>query len=254
MDLEFYVRFSVPDTHEVFNDEQSTKISNEEIRQTLKMFDSKQTSAASDLRIKYNEKIKAIEGKRVLFVGDSITFDRLGYRGIVTKAANLESKNAARSGATSTDMYRFIYENIDSFNPEIVSVMIGTNDAFAHCGIEKNRLVSLGEYRRNIKGIIDNCVKSRAKTVVVTIPTIDETVFNQTRDAKFKENDNKNIATYNEVVREEAAVSGAQLVDLEAALKKNSNEGVFQPDGVHLSFKGQNILADLWLEKVLGKE
>lgn len=258
MDLEFLVRFSLSLMSDTFNDKQSSasnmKISDEEIRRMVEAFDLMQTSVANDFRKKYSAKIKEIEGKRVLFVGDSLTFDRIGYRGIVSKAGRLKAKNAAQSGATSTEMYRFIYENIYTHKPEIISVMIGTNDAFGHCGLEKNRLVSLSEYRRNIKGIIENCVKSGAKTLVFTIPPMDENAFRQTKDALFKENDNKNIAKYNKVVREEVALSGAQLIDLETALKSYSNEGIYHSDGVHLSFLGQKILADLWLENVLGKE
>lgn len=157
------------------------------------------------------------------------------------------------SGATSVDMYRYLYSNLIDFKPEIVSVMIGTNDAFGHCGKEMEPLVSIEEYRRNIYGILKNCAASGARVVVMTIPQMDRELFAQTPDYMIKDNCDENIARYNRIVREEAKQAGAELIDLENVLAGMSKEGMYEPDGVHLSIKGQSILADLWIDKILGK-
>ena len=42
------------------------------------------------------------------------------------------------------------------------------------------------------------------------------------------------------------------FIDLEAQLSKLSKDGLFEPDGVHLSPRGHDVLADLWLGEVIG--
>lgn len=256
MDPRFFVRFSLQRMGGIlddddFNSKDLIKISDEQIEELTKKFHTRQQEVAEELVCKYKEDIKKLERKKVLFVGDSLTTDRMGYRGIVTKAAKLNSVNMSFSGSTSTDMYRFIYEKIVINKPELIFVMIGTNDAFAHSGREKNRLVSLEEYRRNIFGILKNCVDSGARTVISTIPQFDRDAFLKTPDVAFKDNDDETIAKYNQVVREAAANTGAELIDLEAVLKTMPKTGLYEPDGVHMSINGHKILADLWLNKAL---
>ena len=76
----------------------------EEIDSFIKECEDWQKSRAEVLAGKYD--LKALHGKRILYVGDSITADRLGYRGITTYAAKLNAYNAAISAAQSTDMLR----------------------------------------------------------------------------------------------------------------------------------------------------
>ncbi len=258
MDPRFFVRFSLQRMggtldDDDFNSKDMIKISDEEIEKLTKEFHTKQQEIAQELACKYKEGIKKLEGKKVLFVGDSQTADRMGYRGIVTKAAKLNSVNMSFSGSTSTDMYRFIYEKITVNKPELIFVMIGSNDAFAHSGKEKNRLVSSEEYRRNIFGILKNCVDSGTRTLVSTIPQFDRDSFLKTPDAAFKDNDDEAIAKYNQIVREAAASTGAELIDLEAVLKTMPKTGLYEPDGVHMSINGHKILADLWLDKAISE-
>ena len=115
------------------------------------------------------------------------------------------------------------------------------------------RLVSTEEYRRNLRGILNNLVASGARVVVMTIPQMNRELFAKTPDCMLKDNNDENIAGYNSIVREEASKAGAGLVDLENVLAGMSKEGMYEPDGVHMSIKGQGILADLWLDKILEK-
>ena len=137
------------------------------------------------------------------------------------------------------------------FQPEIISVMIGTNDSSGDCGKSMERLVSESEYRRNIRGILANSKQSGARVLVSTIPQMDEEAFLRTGNVKMMKNDDKNIARYNKIVREEAKEAGVELIDLESVLKQMPKTGLYEPDGVHLSADGQGILADLWLEKAI---
>lgn len=258
MDYKFFVRFSLQRMggcllDDQFNLHDMIGVTDDDIGLFVQECHNKQSEIAQELAQKYSDKISAIYGKKTLFVGDSLTTDRLGYRGIVTKAAQLDACNMSYSGATSVDMYRYLYSNLVEFKPEIVSVMIGTNDAFGHCGKEMERLVSTEEYRRNLRGILNNCVASGARVVVMTIPQMNRELFVKTPDCMLKDNNDENIARYNSIVREEASKAGAGLVDLEKVLAGMSKEGMYEPDGVHMSIKGQGILADLWLDKTLEK-
>ena len=258
MDYKFFVRFSLQRMggcleDDFFNSRDMLGVTEDDISSFVCECHDRQQEIADKLSAEYADRISCIYGKRTLFVGDSITTDRLGYRGIVTKAAKLEDRNMSYSGATSVDMYRYLYSNLVEFKPQLISVMIGTNDAFGHCGKEMGRLVSPEEYRRNIHGILNNCMKNGARVIVMTIPQMNREFFAQTPDYMYKDNDDENIARYNRIVREEVKQAGAELVDLEKALSEKSKEGLYEPDGVHLSIKGQSMLADLWLNKLLEK-
>lgn len=256
MDPYFFLRFSLQRMGGVLDDDwfdscDKIKITKEEIESFILECHKKQQLTAEKLIKKYGEKMTVLEGKKVLFVGDSLTTDRLGYRGIITKAARLNSKNVSYSGATSVDMYRYLYGHIIDFEPEIISVMIGTNDAMGHCGKNRESIVSKDEYRRNIRGILESSKQSGARVLITTIPQLDEEAFLQTSDVRIMKNDDKNIAEYNKIVRKEAIAAGVELIDLESTLKEISKRGIYEPDGIHLSTEGQEILADLWLEKAL---
>ena len=189
--------------------------------------------------------LTALYGRKVLFVGDSLTADRLGYRGIVTKAAQIDGYNAAISGAISADMLRYLKDHIQAFNPDIISVMIGTNDSLIIAD-EKN-LVGKEEYGSNIEKIISVGKASGAQVIISTIPPIDEKRFNSPNKA----NNNLNIDAYCNIIREKAK-NGAILNDFAESAKDNSLEQIIENDGVHLTPYGQAFLAKCWLETVLG--
>lgn len=186
-----------------------------------------------------------LHGKKVLFVGDSLTADRLGYRGIVTKAACLNAHNAAISGAISPDMLRYLPDRISAFKPEIISVMIGTNDSLIVAG-EKN-LVSLEEYEQNIEKIVVLAKASQAQVVLSTIPPTDEKRFGSYE----RSNNNVNIGKYCDIVRAVSCRCGAVLNDFANEIMDEPLENIIENDGVHLTRYGQARFAQKWMNTLL---
>lgn len=215
----------------------------EEVAEYINWCDSWQKEQADILSEKFDT--SKLHGKKIVFVGDSITADRLGYRGIVTKAADMVSSNLAISGAISTDMFRYLPDRLQYFKPEIVSVMIGTNDSLIVAG-ERN-LVRKEEYRDNIAEIIKLSKQSGATVIISTIPPTDESRF----PAGNSSNNNANIEEYCEIVREEAEKYGAILNDFSKEAKSKDLGQLMLYDGIHLDKSGQVFFAECWLKTVL---
>ena len=242
----FFVRFSLQQSCGIFKENQfscdgiigKTK---EEIESYIKECDKWQQQTAEKLRERYGD-MKELEGKRVLYVGDSLTADRTGYRGITTKAAGLDAHSMAFSGATSIDMLRSIYGDVVNFKPEVVTVLIGTNDIFYVGGDEKINLVSREEYKRNLTEIISICKKSGADVMVITLP---ETLY---KNDDIKENDSKNVSAYNDIIKAVSEKTGAVLIDWNSVHKSYGAQKLLDEDGVHLNKEGQAMLADLWIQ------
>ncbi len=252
MEVDFFLRYSLQRMCGTFGENQFDSkellgINQEYIDNYIRECDNYVDEKAKMLAKKYNT--SSINGKSVLFIGDSMTQDRVGYRSIVTKAAGLKAKNIAISGATSTDMLRLTYENIKGYKPEVVSVMIGTNDAYIYGGELKKSLVDADEYRKNIESILRDAKESGAAVVISTIPPMDEQKYAGGYNTEVKTNNNLNISEYNKKVRDEAEKNGAILIDLENALKKESGE-MIEPDGIHLTRAGQVVMAELWIKAI----
>lgn len=251
----FFVRFSLQQSCGIFGANQfdcndiisETK---EQVAQYIAECSKWQEQKAEELRRKHRGILK-LGGKKVLYIGDSLTADRLGYRGITTVAAGLDARSMAVSGATSVDMLRSVYGEVLKLKPEIISVLIGANDAFFVGGKDKVNLVGKEEYRRNLREILKVCKESGAIVLVLTIPDVSEKNLSQSNDSRIKTNDNENVSEYCNIVRDEAQRAGVVLVDLNRALKAYNIEEMIEPDGVHLNKKGQLMLADLWLETLI---
>lgn len=131
----FFLRFSLQRScamlkENEFDFKEFLPKSDKEISDFISYCESEQEEAAQILRIAFGEQTEVFKDKKILFIGDSITQDRRGYRGIITKFLGIQSKSVAFSGATSTDMLRESYNVINSEKPDIVSLMVGTNDVF----------------------------------------------------------------------------------------------------------------------------
>lgn len=250
---EFFLRFSLQQGGGILEENcfDCSKIlgaDKELVQHFLEECDRWQSEQGKILKEKYKESIKKIEGKSIVFIGDSITADRFGYRGIVSKAAGLDASSIAFSCATSTDMFRYTCEK--NVVGQFVSVMIGTNDACLVGGSSKKQIVSMEEFRRNLCGIFEMCKENGAQIICMTIPKISEEKYTKANQLGNKTNTNENIKKYNEIVMEEACRHGARVVDIFTKLSEYKEDEVFSEDGLHLSPVGQGILADMWLNEI----
>ena len=216
----------------------------EDIKEFLGSLDNVQEVRAEYFKSKFD--LQKLKGKRVLFFGDSLTSDRLGYRDCVTKSCQFEAKDGSFSGGTSSDIL-CIAEEYASTKPDLISIMIGTNDAIFVDKDKKCNRTSLDEYRRNLSEIICICKKYCRNIMIMTIPGVDESKLNV--DGAIKTNTNLNVERYNDVIRDVALDFGVVLNSTKEVL--DCNDEIFENDGLHLCDKGQKILAECWIKKVL---
>lgn len=243
----FFIRFCLQRMEgalkEDFPYECIMEASKEEVSSFLAECNAWQQEQADEIGFVMN--LAELNGKKVLFVGDSLTADRFGYRGIVTKAAKLTSYNTAISGAISTDMFRYLQDHIQMYNPEIISILIGTNDSLIIAG-EKN-LVSKEEYGVNLEKIIAISKRSGAKVIISTLPPTDEEKFKSPN----KSNNNHNIGMYCDIIRNKAQEYGVMLNDFAESVKGLPLKEILEDDGVHLTKFGQAYLAKAWLDTIV---
>ena len=181
--------------------------------------------------------------KKILFIGDSITSDRVSYFNIIKRAVNADCMDGAVSGAKSTDAVSRIRMLMDTFKPDIVSIMIGTNDVMCVDNRQRVPTVSLPEYEKNLEYIVECVEAGGAKPIITTIPPIHEKWFKETSGA-YKSLDNLIFSKYNESLKCIAEKHHAAVNGMDDVYKRYDQDSLFEPDGVHLSPFGQKVLAE----------
>ncbi len=221
-------------------------MSDEDIQNMILEIDEIQFSRAERLKKKYSLITEKLKGKKVVFLGDSITSDNLGYRVTVTKAANLYSFDGSVSGGTSSMILHTAKVLIEKQKPDLVSLMVGSNDSVSIARKELNQ-VSIEEYDRNVREIVRWAKEVGAKVLLFEIPPIIEELFEKNFNSQSKFQSNKNIQIYNSVLKKIAEDNETEL-----SLNHWLSEKVeyFEPDGIHLNVRGQETFAEKWFESV----
>lgn len=195
------------------------------------------------LRLPPTLDLKALYGKRVVFVGDSITSDNIGYRLTVTRAGRLRATDTSLSGGKTNNILEDAKTAILTEKPDLVSIMIGANDSPIK-GEPLRHGVELPDYARNLREIVASAAEVGAKILLLEITPIHEENFKIHYEGKAKFQTNANVEKYNTAVREIATEYGATLL-------QNGWLGAaedFEKDGIHLSDSAQERLAVRWLE------
>ena len=248
----FFIRFIMQRSLGAFDDnnfnyEYFMDGSQEEIDEFIKECDEWQKTQADILAKKFD--LHKLHNKKILYVGDSITADRLGYRGITTFAAKFNAYNAAISGAHSTDMLRYLYDHIKISKPDIISVMIGTNDALIIAN-GKN-VVSPEEYRHNLSEIIRISKETGAVVIVSTLPPANEKLFAENFDTNSSKLTNDSIDRLSAIIRDEAKNKNVILNDVAKILKHYDVNKIIEKDSIHLTKLGQSIFAENWIDSII---
>ena len=219
--------------------------SEDEIQTYLDEFEGAQRENEEYLKTLFGKELEALHGKRVLFLGDSITSDNLGYRTAVCRAAKLEGTDGSVSGGTSAILLDPTHTLIKKEKPDIVSLMIGANDSLSIAG-KGFCQVSLAEYSRNVKKIVSFAKEHGAAIMLFEVTPVIEELF----EKKFHfsgEQHNKMISEYNAVLKNIAADREIELIPNGWLSDSENMSELYEPDGVHLSAKGQKIFAAKWI-------
>jgi lysophospholipase L1-like esterase len=163
-----------------------------------------------------------------------------GERGVALKLV----ATIARSGWTTQDLIEKGLDQLDTAQPEFVTIMIGTNDA------QQN--ISPAQFQTNMRIILDKvgAVVPPEKTVLVTIP---DYLVTPTGAVKASGQDPAGeVRNLNTILRNEAAERGIVIADLyEVSRHLGTNPRLIHRDGLHPSAAGHQEWAVTILPAVL---
>ena len=218
----------------------------QEIQGYLDEFENIQTARAERIGACFDKASSHLSGKKVVFFGDSITSDNLGYRETVCRVADLIGIDGSVSGGTSGTVLQFARDTLTAVKPDLVSIMLGTNDSV---GIDSESFgqVSLDEYERNLRAILRWASEIGAQILLLAIPPIHQERFDRHFNAQSKFQSNANIERYNDRLRKLADEFGVELCEHRYLKAEPDLYQLIDRDGIHLSPDGHEQLALCWL-------
>ena len=211
-------------------------------REYLDEFERMQSERIDRLKNTYHGEINILRGKRILFLGDSITSDNLGYRMSVSRAAELLATDGSVSGATTDSLLPLAREKIGEARYDLISIMLGANDSVTLVKEGRNQ-VSLDEYVANMDKILGCAKESGASVLLLGITPVHEERFQKSFFGQNKSQTNQTVARYNHRLEELADKHGVPLMN-----HLWLTEDLFlEHDGIHLTPSGQEHLSEAWL-------
>ncbi len=192
-----------------------------------------------------NSKLNRLNGKRIAFLGDSITRAGnigAGYINLVISGLNSAGVSASKipagvSGNKSDQMLARL-DSVLARKPDVLLLSCGVNDVW-----HGKKGVKLPEYKKNITAIVEKTQSSGVEVVIMTA-----TMIKEEPDNDF----NTQLVPYNRFLRQLAEKKQCLLVDLNAAMQKEiaavKNDTPFSGnaltvDGVHMNALGNIMMA-----------
>lgn len=179
---------------------------------------------------------------RICFIGDSITSERTSYMNILRDGLavdkNIETLDFSISGWQTSNVIFEFEGRVPAFRPDVVHMMIGTNDARNARPGTDGSTASLAGYRRNVEQILTLIADTGAKVIVTTVPP--------TRTSAPLESGIVPVwewRAFNEVLRDITTRHGILLNDMEHTLISELDRVIDVFDHVHLSAYGQRLMA-----------
>lgn len=183
----------------------------------------------------------------IAFVGDSITSDRTSYFNILKKIYEKDDKltfvDAAISGDKSDDAVMKFYLRTLNYKPDIVHILLGTNDLRHNNDEVAKSAISLEEYKKNISYMMSIL---KAQNIKIVISQISPVLVGGIKKRFPEDNwtyDSEEICKLNRIIEEMADEYGANLNAMEKIYCHYSPEALLLQDGLHLNEKGQFLLA-----------
>ena len=187
---------------------------------------------------------------RYLSLGDSLT-QGVGVENLETQAfpallaekwrsagCEVELLNTGISGYTAGQVLSDEVPNIADFKPTIVTFQAGGNDIANG--------VSLDEYRKNVKAVLDAATDSGAKVIVLA-----QNEWYRSPDGQnYGENQAAQRVDFDAALIEEASAHGARFVDMRPLYKQQADAGQWVEDGLHPTPEAYAVWADGLAEAV----
>jgi len=189
-------------------------------------------------------------GDRLICFGDSLTAGTNGYVRMLTEALQsqgIEVVNAGRGGDKTPWALTRLETDVIARKPTAVSIFLGANDAaVGHGKWSDEPTVTPEAYRCNLVWIMHLCKLSGIAKFSVTPPLWR---FEGAQWAEFGDV----MAPYRQMARDAADQMGARLVPADIAVAEEwarhpGHAGLLlTSDGVHMTEKGNHIVADTML-------
>jgi len=190
-----------------------------------------------------------------LFMGDSITHGALWTKGYDSVSQTFDKYldllgrprdvviNTAVSGATTTSTYRSIQYRLNQYVPDVVSIMLGTNDS-------SNNQIAQSVYRANLQTIID-AVRAKNGDAVIIL---------RSPSGHWTRN-HPNIEEYCNVMKDVAETNGCIYIDqytgMQAAVRDypwSASSGpagqILYGDTLHPGALGQLAMAKMFIKAI----
>lgn len=184
--------------------------------------------------------------KKIILFGDSIT---AGYEDGVTDFrlneeieaifTDVEVINAGIPGDTSQGALKRVKNHVLKYEPDIVTVFFGANDASKISGLDIN------SYQENILSLVR--LIGPEKVILIGIPYANQKYYKEERPMSHLE-------SFNEVVKEIAQRQKINYINLLAEMTKKEPLELLQGDGLHFSRKGYQLLGKLINNELRKKE
>jgi len=202
-------------------------------------------SEAKLLKEKYPDAASRLQGKKIAFMGDSITSDWQSYMNIMRTAFagdSVQILDAAVSAFKTIDLVTNFVPQVTDFKPDIVHIMIGTNDMKRTTDEAAVILIPPEEFRRELNYLVGRLQAEGAKIVLSTLPPFDPPKIFASFNAVNVQYTREDRDAYNAVIRETAAEKGCLLNEMEPVYQKYATDAITEADGLHLNLEGQRIL------------
>lgn len=202
-----------------------------------------------------------INGERMVFLGDSITQQRMYTRDVMNyfalryPGANISFRNAGVSGDTAQGSLQRLSRDVLSLKPDVVSICLGMNDGH-YKPVDQE---AYNTYYDNMAGLVDGLQKAGVKVVLLTTSGVDDE-----RQPPWLQNPfstihyNDTLRNFGDGVKKLAAEKKVPVFDLQALMldvlaraKADSPGFTMMPDAVHPTEAGHAVMAYALL-KALG--
>ena len=190
----------------------------------------------------------------IMFIGDSITSDRLSYAKMINAVLSNRSAgtiiDAGISGDTTSDLINRIYDSVLNLSFDRAIIMIGTNDARGHNDGTGISNTSPAEFKRNLDYLLGLLAGRNVPAYLITIPPVDNRrmadFFGTEANWHYE---TETIDEINTVIRQSAQTVKGVCIDFAAAVSE-SGKDVLDVDGLHLSRAGHEQLASMVMAKL----
>jgi lysophospholipase L1-like esterase len=170
--------------------------------------------------------------------------------GAIAQTAAVTVSNAGINGNNTEDLLKRLDKDVISKNPDLVVLMIGTNDM-----LNVRNMLSLEQYEANYQKLI-GLIKKKAPVILMTIPPVNSEYIlqRQNREIYAAASPSEKVDAANAIIRRLAKKNKCKLIDLYEILQacggssidKNSlfqNEANWNiNDGVHPTVEGYRVI------------